>query len=116
MRNLVVLLFGGIGLLLATAFSAPAYAQQPRPDLATLHLQARHVHVDVAAAPVAAEQVGVAQLAAVLPDERRKPHPERFYTRWRRVHGRWYQFTFRRGERRAMVTTPELGWRSRLLV
>ncbi|AII53648.1 hypothetical protein N008_16915 [Hymenobacter sp. APR13] len=66
MRNLMLLLFGGIGLLLATACSAPAYVKEKGPDLTTLHQQARHVHLDTEVAPVAAEQVGVAQLAAVL--------------------------------------------------
>ncbi|WBO85994.1 hypothetical protein [Hymenobacter yonginensis] len=53
MRNLIVVLFGGICLLLATAYSAPAHAQQRSPDLTVLHLQARHVHVDAEAIPVA---------------------------------------------------------------
>ncbi len=114
MRNILVLLFGSIGLFLATAFSAPAYAQERRPQPPTCYMQARHVHVDVVSTPLAAEQHYVAQLVAILPDERSKPHPDRFYTRWRRVHGRWYHFTFRRGDNRAMVTTPEPSWRSRV--
>ncbi|MBC6698859.1 hypothetical protein [Hymenobacter sp. BT190] len=113
MKGFFVLLFGSISLLLASALSSPAYAQVRRPEPVAFHMQMRHVYIDVDAVPVATEQVIIAQMAAVLPDEGSKPHPNRFYTRWRRVHGRWYQFTFRRGERRAMVTTPEPIWRSR---
>ncbi|WBO86234.1 hypothetical protein [Hymenobacter yonginensis] len=95
----MLLLFGGIGLWLATACSAPAYVKQRGSDLTTLHQQARHVHVDVEAAPVTIEQVGVAQLTAVLTNEGSRPRPGgRFYTRWRRVHGRWYQYTYARND------------------
>jgi hypothetical protein len=78
MRNLMLLLFCGIGLLLATACSAPAYVKEKGPDLTTLHQQARHVHLDTEeVAPVAAEQVGVTQLAAVLANEGSRPRPGR---------------------------------------
>lgn len=110
MRNYIVLLLGSFSLLLATACTVPAVPQLRRPEPVDYFIQApeRHVHVaDSCSDAPTPEQVRVSHVATPV-EEVTAPRP-RFYTRWRRVHGRWYRFTYRLGEKRAMVTADTAG-------
>ncbi|MDU0372122.1 hypothetical protein ACFPAF_17095 [Hymenobacter endophyticus] len=93
MRHYLVLLLGSFALLLATACSRPAPpALQPAPA-EYCYQQRRCAPVEDAASAPTLQQVRISHVATPTSGGE-VPRP-RFYTRWRRVHGRWYHFTYR---------------------
>ena len=114
MRRYIVLLLGSFSLLLATACSRPdpvLRRSEPAVALFPFSLE-RPAVVDSCTDAPTPQQVKADQVAT-RSEELVAPRP-RFYTRWRRVHGRWYHFTYRVGEKkRAMVIDPDPSRQSR---
>lgn len=106
MRNFLVLLLGSFALLLATACSRPAPPTLQPAAVEYFYQKHRCSPVQDSASAPALEQIRVSQVAT--PTRQVTTPVPRFYTRWRRVHGRWYHFTYRKGERRASVEQPKV--------
>ncbi|RSK44724.1 hypothetical protein [Hymenobacter perfusus] len=109
MRNFLVLLLGSFALLLATACNRPAPPSVPSVPVEYFYQQYRASPVPDSASAAAKQQTRVSQVTT--PSKQVAAPSPRFYTRWRRVHGRWYHFTYRVGDKRAMVQHPDPGWR-----
>jgi hypothetical protein len=104
MRDFLVLLLGSFALLLVTACSRPAPPSVPSVPVEYFYQQYRCSPVQDSASTPAQEQVRISHVATPTAGGE-APRP-RFYTRWRRVHGRWYHFTYRVGKR-ATIQLPD---------
>lgn len=110
MRNLIMLLFGGFILLLAAACSKPAPPTLQSAPVNYCYQEHRCSPVQDSISAPAKQRMRVSQMATST-KQVVAPSP-RFYTRWRRVHGRWYQFTFRKGRRRVSLKRSKMKTKS----
>lgn len=112
MRRYIVLLFGSICFILATACSSRPAPPPVKPvAMEYFYRERQYALADAPADAPTREQVHVTQVAT--PNTGVKVPRPRFYQRWRRVHGRRYHFTYRVGDKRAMVIEPTQGQRNK---